>query len=131
MMFVIEVGVSVFYAFATLVVGWTGIALVVCAAVGAALRLRCDRESSIFLGSIAAGLILLVDAVLIGIEISQEVAIGGDDPLPPYLIVMMPAIAWLIHLPMGLWVLRLGVKALEVLAAWLARRQGRSPNLPT
>jgi len=44
MMFVIEVAVSVVYAFVNLVIGWSGVALLVCGLAGALLRMRVDRE---------------------------------------------------------------------------------------
>ena len=131
MMFVIELVVSVVYAFASLVIGWSGVALLLCALVGALLRLRFDRESVRFIGGFAVGLILLVDSVLIGITISSEMRVGVDDPDPPYMQVLVAVVAWLVHLPMGLAVLRLGIWALEVGAAWWARRSGRVIDLPT
>lgn len=124
-MLVIEVGVSVVYAFASLVVGWSGVALLIRGLVGALLRLRYDRESTIFLGGIAVGLILALDSVLIGFEIGGQLRFGVDDPDEPYLAVLVPLVAWLVHLPMGLWVLRLGIKASEVSAARVARRNGQ------
>jgi hypothetical protein len=129
MMVAIEIGVSVFYAFATIVVGWTGIALLLCGLLGALARLRLDRESVSFLGRIAVGAIMLVDAVAIGYEIRQEVLAGGDDPLSPYLIVVMPVIAWLIHVPLGICALRLGMKGAEIVVTRAARTRGHGPNL--
>ncbi len=129
--FLIEVVVSVVYAFANLVIGWSGLALLTCSLVGALVRLRLDRESTVFLGSIAVGLILLLDSVLIGFKIASELRVGVDDPDSPYLPVLMAVVAWLVHLPMGCWALRLGVKALERHETWSAERSGRAPNLPT
>lgn len=131
MMFVIEVAVSVIYAFATLVIGWSGVALLLCAVVGALLRLRFDRASVCFVGGIAVGVILLVDSVLIGSTIGSEMRVGVDDPDPPYLPVLVAVVAWLVHLPMGLWVLRLGTRAIEVGAVWWSRRTGRVIDFPT
>ena len=131
MMFVIELVVSVVYAFASLVIGWSGVALLLCALVGALLRLRFDRESVRFIGSFAVGLILLVDSVLIGFTIRSEMRVGVDDPDPPYMHILVAVVAWLVHLPMGLAVLRLGIWALEAGAAWWSRRSGRVIDLPT
>jgi len=120
--FVIEVVVSIAYAFASLVIEWSGVALVVCGLVGALLRLRYDRESAIILGSLAAGLIFAIDSVLIGFSIAADLRVGVDDPDSPYLPVL---VAWLVHLPMGYWAVRLGIKALEAWVTRKARRNGQ------
>ena len=126
--FLIEVAVSIVYAFASLVLDWSGVALLVCGLAGALLRWRYDRESAIFLGGIAVGLIFLLDTVLIGFRIGSELRVGVDDPDSPYLPVLVAVVAWLVHLPMGYWAVRLGIKATEQLAIRSARR---SPSLPT
>lgn len=128
--FLIEVMVSIAYAFASLVIGWSGVALLICGLVGALLRLRHDRESAIVLGSVAAGLIVLLDSVLIALKMGSEMRVGVDDPDSPYWPVRVAFVAWLVHLPMGLWMLRLGIKALEASAARMVRRNGQAPNLP-
>jgi hypothetical protein len=120
--FVIEVVVSIAYAFASLMIEWSGVALVVCGLAGALLRLRYDRESAIILGSLAAGLIFAIDSVLIGFAIAADLRVGVDDPDSPYLPVLVAVVAWLVHLPMGYWAVRLGIKALE---AWVTRRARR------
>jgi hypothetical protein len=51
--FLIGVVVSIVYAFASLGLDWSGVALLVCALAGALLRRRLDRESAIFIGSVA------------------------------------------------------------------------------
>jgi len=70
--FFIEVAVSIFYAFANLVIGWSGIALLICALVGALLRRHFDRESAIVIGRIAAGLILALDSL-----VQDQAALAG------------------------------------------------------
>ena len=129
--FLIEVAVSIVYAFASLVIGWSGVALVLCGLAGALPRLRFDRESAIFLGWIVVGLIFLVDSVLIGFTIGSEMRVGVDDPDSPYLPGLVAVVAWLVHLPMGYWAVRLGIKALEWFEIRSAQRSGRAPNLPT
>ena len=129
--FLIDVAVSIVYAFANLIIGWSGVALLVCALVGVLLRLRFDRESVIFIGSIAVGLTLVLDSVVIGFDIARDLRVGVDDPDSPYLPVLVAFVAWLVYLPMGLWLLRLGIKALEVSVVRVARHQGQEPNLPT
>ena len=129
--FLIEVAVSIVYAFASLVLDWSGVALVICGLTGALLRRRFDRESVIFIGSIAVGLIFLLDSVLIGFKIGSELRVGVDDPDSPYLPVLVAFVAWLVHLPMGYWAVRLGIKATELIEMRSAQRTGQAPNLPT
>ena len=129
--FLIEVAVSIVYAFASLVIGWSGVALVLCGLAGALLRLRFDRESAIVLGSMAGGLIFLFDSVLIGFKIGSAMRIGVDDPDSPYWPVLVAVVAWLVHLPMGYWAVRLGIKTLEWFETRSAQRSGQAPNLPT
>ena len=92
--------------------------------VGALLRLRYDRESAIVLGSIAAGLIFAIDSILIGFAIAADLRVGVDDPDSPYLPVLVAVVAWLVHLPMGYWAVRLGIKALE---SWDIRTARQRP----
>src|SRR5688572_29567827 len=129
--FVLEVAVSVVYAFVALVISWSGVALVICGLVGALFRRRFDRESAIFIGRIAAGLILVLDSILIGFEIARDLRVGVDDPDSPYLPMLAAVVTWLVHLPMGYWAVRLGTKALEWIEIRSAQRSGRAPNLPT
>jgi hypothetical protein len=112
---------AVLVAFGALYFGWTGVALVVCALTGAGLRLKLDRESAIFLGRIAVGAILLVDSILLGIDVAAEVTKGGDDPMSPFDVIMIPFVGWLIHLPMGFGMLWLGIRALEIGSSVRAR----------
>lgn len=128
--FFVELVVSIVYAFVNLVIGWSGVALLLCGFVGVLMRLRTDREDAIFLGSIAAGLILLLDSIAIGFDIARDLQVGVDDPDSPYLPVLVAAVAWLVHLPIGIWIVRLSVRALEAWAARSAGRGGRGPNLP-
>jgi hypothetical protein len=128
--FVADLLGAVLVAFGALYFGWTGVALLACALTGAGLRLKLDRESAIFLGRIAVGAILLVDSILLGIEVAAEVAEGGDDPMLPLDVIILPFVGWLIHLPMGFGMLWLGIKVLEIGATWIAHRRGREPRLP-
>ena len=123
--------VSIVYAFLDFVIGWSGVALLVCGLVGAVMRLRTDGEDAVFFGGVAAGLILLLDSIVIGFDIARDLRVGVDDPDSPYLPVLVAVVAWLVHLPIGLWIVRLSIKALEARAARTARRSGRAPNLPT
>ena len=129
--FFIEVAVSIVYAFVNIVIGRSGAAHLLCGLVGALMWLRTDRDSAIFFGSVAAGLILMLDSIVIGFDIARDLRVGVDDPDSPDLPVLVAAVAWLVHLPIGLWIVRLSVKALEAWAARSARRSGRAPNLPT
>jgi hypothetical protein len=94
---------------------WTWLTLLTCGLAGALPRPGYDRESAMFLGSIAVGQILALDSVLIGFTIAGEPRVGVDDPDSPYLPVLVALVAWLVHLPMGLWVPRLGIRGLESL----------------
>ena len=121
---------ALIYSVASFVMAGTGVATLVCAVSGGALRWHFDRESARFLGGIAVGLILFVDSIVLGIVLCYEPA-GVDDPMPRYYVVMVPLVAWLVHLPIGLGVLRLGIWALEMVATQIAQRRGGTPDLPT
>jgi len=73
----------------------------------------------------------VLDSILIGFKIAGELRVGVDDPDPPYLPFLVAAVCWLVHLPLGLWMLRLAIRAREALATRQAARSGRAPDLPT
>lgn len=110
---VLSVGIIVF--------GPTGMTLLLCAVVGGLLRLRFDHESAVFLGSWATGLLLAIDSVIFAIILASEPT-GIDDTMPRYYIILVPLVGWFVHLPIGLLLVRLGVRV----SAWgIYKRAGR------
>jgi hypothetical protein len=108
----VDVAISVLYAFQMLVQGPSGISLLTCALVGAVLRSYNDRESAATLGNLAVGLIFLVDSFLIGFFVARDPFLADYYPAT-YLVVVTPAICWAIHTPLGLLAMQLGMRVLE------------------
>lgn len=119
--FLFDLFMGVVFALGTIIFASTGVILVLCAVAAALLRRRYDRESSIYLGNISAALLLVLDGVIFGVILSFE-PIDVDDAVPRYYIWMMPLIGWLIHLPMGLGMVRLGIRLMERIARSSPRR---------
>jgi hypothetical protein len=111
---------AVAYAVVTILFGPTKISLLLCAIAGPIIRLRYDRKTTQFLAVVAVCLILLVDSVMIAIDVPTDPYIGSRHA-PPYAVLLMPAVAWIIHLPLGVVAARLSLALSEF---WL-RRLGR------
>ena len=104
--------VSIVYALGIIWFGPTKISLLLCAITASLIRLRYDHASTIRLSAVAVCLILLVDSVMIGIDLPANMY-SEFGPNPPYYVLLVPAIAWVVHLPLGLLAARLSVVLLE------------------
>lgn len=119
--FLFDLFMGVVFAIGTIFFASTGVILVLCAVAAALLRRRYDRESSISLGNIGAALLLVLDGIIFGVILSFEPT-DVDDAVPRYYIWMMPLIGWFIHLPMGLGMVRVGVRLMERITRRSARQ---------
>ena len=92
---------------------WTWLTLLLCIPVGAALRCCFERRSAMLLGGIAVMVVLALNTALIGLNLA-------DDPdmfrglWPDYFFPLVVMLCWLLHLPVGLLALGLGIGAAEV-----------------
>jgi len=112
--------VSIVYALGIIWFGPTKISLLLCAITASLIRLRYDHASTIQLSTVAVCLILLVDSVMIGIDLPADMY-SELGPNPPYYVILVPAIAWVIHLPLGLLAAWLSITLLEFGARRLSR----------
>ena len=106
--------ISALYALQMIVQGPSGVSVLACVLAGAVIRTYHDRESSSILGTLAVGLIFLVDSFLIGFLVARDPFFANYYPAT-YLVVVTPAICWAIHVPLGLFAMRLGMRAQEYL----------------
>jgi hypothetical protein len=118
---------------------WTWLTLLTCIPLGGALRCYYERRSAMLLGGILVMVVLALNTALIGLNLA-------DDPemfrgiWPDYFFPLVVMLCWLLHLPIGLLALGVGVGVAEVVAreslgrrrlgTGPPRRTGQAPNLP-
>ena len=106
-------------AFVSLWQTWTWLTLLTCIPLGGTLRSYYERRSAMLLGGIVVMVVLTLNTALIGLNLA-------DDPdmfrgiWPDYFFPLVVMFCWLLHLPVGLLALGVGVGASEVLGvgAW-------------
>ena len=92
---------------------WAWLAILVCAPLGVALRGSFDRRRALLLGMTLVTVILALNPALIGLGLA-------DDPdmfrstWPPYFFPLVVMACWLLHLPIGLLALGLGIAVGEL-----------------
>ena len=109
-------------AFAALWQTRTWLVLLACIPLGALLRSFWERRSAGLLGSMLMMVVLALNTALVGLNLA-------DDPdvfrglWPDYFFPLVVMLCWLLHLPLGLLALGLGIGAVEFAAGLSAGRR--------
>ena len=123
-----HVGFAVLFAYLALWQTWTWLALLVCLPVGAIVRRAYERRSAVLLGVTIAVVIVALNTAVIALDLA-------DDPdffratWPSYFFPLVVMVCWLLHVPIGLLALALGIGAVELSGPRMAgtRRLGSGP----
>lgn len=108
---------------------WTWQTLLLCIPLGAALRWYLERQSALLIGGILVMVVLALNTALIGLNLA-------DDPdmfrglWPDYFFPLVVMLGWLLHLPVGLLALGVGIGAAEVAARASLGRRRRDAGAP-
>ena len=94
---------------------WTWLTLLLCIPLGATLRCYFERRSAMLLGGILVMVVLALNTALIGlIWPTTRTCFGGSGRTYFFPLVVM--LCWLLHLPVGLLALGVGIGAVELVA---------------
>ena len=94
---------------------WTWLTLLTCIPLGGTLRCYFERQSALLLGGILVMVVLALNTAMIGLNLA-------DDPgmfrgiWPDYFFPLVVMLCWLLHLPIGLLALGVGVGVAEAVA---------------
>lgn len=98
----------------TLWAGWSPALILLCAPNGVLLRWRSPRSRAGKLGAGVVVLVMLVDAGLIALNLSDDIDVVTGTMLRGW-VALAAILSWIVHLPLGLVALGLGVLAIELL----------------
>jgi hypothetical protein len=111
-------------AFVALWQPWTWLGLLICVLLGAVVRSYYERRSAVLLGIILVSVILALNTAVTGLELADDPDVFRQ-AWPPYFFPLVMMLGWLLHLPIGLLALGLGIGAVEL----VGRRRG--PRRPS
>jgi hypothetical protein len=108
---------------------WAWLVLLACIPLGALVRCYYERRSAVLVGITTVIVVLALNTAIIGLDLA-------DDPdvfrgaWPPYFFPLVVMLCWLLHLPIGLLALGLGIGAVELVARQRlgSRRLGSDPS---
>lgn len=120
-----HVDFAVLFAYLALWQTWTWLALLVCLPLGMIVRRAYERRSAVLLGVTLAIVIVAINTGVIALDLA-------DDPdffratWPTYFFPLVVMVCWLLHLPIGLLALGLGLGTVELFGRRMAgaRRLG-------
>jgi len=94
---------------------WTWLTLLTCIPLGGTLRCYFERQSALLLGGVVVMVVLALNTAMIGLNLA-------DDPdmfrglWPDYFFPLVVMLCWLLHLPVGLLALGVGIGVAEAVA---------------
>jgi hypothetical protein len=106
---------------------WTWLSLLICIPLGAVVRSYYARRTAVPLGITLVCVILALNTALIGLELA-------DDPdvfrsvWPSYFFPLVLMVCWLVHLPLGLLALGVGIGTAGLAASRANGRQCRAAD---
>lgn len=123
-----HVDFAVLFAYLALWQTWTWLALFACLPLGAIVRGAYERRSAVLLGLTLAIVIVALNTAIIALDLA-------DDPdffratWPTYFFPLVVMVCWVLHLPLGLLALAVGIGAVELSGPRVAgsRRLGSGP----
>ena|SRR5687767_1568316 len=118
---------AVLFAYLALWQTWTRLALLACLPLGMIVRGAYERRSAVLLGVTIAIVIVALNTAIIALDLA-------DDPdffratWPTYFFPLVVMVCWVLHLPIGLLALALGLGAVDLFGRRLAGRRRLGPD---